>query len=153
MILICKDMWLCLCHCHLAGQVKTCGVCVGWWCSCWLVTDGAQCWHGSNPVGTRQDSTFGASFLQSNFFFKWHFSNPVGTWQYPTFGATNTFTISAFCLSQRAGAMLRKRWGEVGKKLLPTFCPTFPTVPRLAQPIGPNQKKIWTTEKTIGSKK
>ena len=54
----------CLCLCHLVGQVKPwCGVCIGWCCAPWLVTDGTQCWHGGKPVG-RQDATFGEHLQQ-----------------------------------------------------------------------------------------
>ena len=47
------------------------------------------------------------------------------SWQYPTFGATNTFTISAFCLSQR-GCNVEEKVRAGRKKTFADFLPNFP---------------------------
>ena len=48
---------------------------------------------------------------------------------------------------------VNKLWGKGLRsgleKVLPTFRPKFPPVPRLAQPIGSHEEKIWTTEKLL----
>ena len=48
---------------------------------------------------------------------------------------------------------VNKLWGKGLRsgleKVFPTFRPKFPPVPRLAQPIGSHEEKIWTTEKLL----